>query len=86
MTDCLLIVLEDLREYGKQIPLYDADRRECWFDSLTEVIVQLPRDDQRKAWVVCIADDLCRRAPGLSLAIAAAPLLDRLLLLQEKAQ
>lgn len=86
MTDCLLIVLEDLQEYGKQIPLEDAARREHWFDALAEIIVQLPDEEQRMAWVGLIADDLCRRAPGLLLAIAAAPLLDRLLLLQEKAQ
>ena len=78
MSDCLLDTLEDLRAQGKDIPLWDADRREGWFDALAQVIAELRSEDQRMAWVALVADDLCRRLPGLPLCIAAGPLLDRL--------
>lgn len=76
--DCLLDALTDLRAQGHAIPLYDADRRECWFDGLAQLIAELRAEDQRMAWVTLVADDLCRRMPGLPLSMAAGPLLDRL--------
>lgn len=78
MIDCLLDTLEDLRAQGKDIPFYDADRRECWFDALAQVIAELRSEDQRMAWVALVAHDLCKRMPGLPLSVAAGPLLDRL--------
>ncbi len=78
MTDCLLDALADLRAQGNQIPIWDADRREGWFDGLAELMAQLHNEDQQLAWVGLIAADLCRRRPGLSLSVAAGPLLDRL--------
>ncbi len=78
MSDCLTETLDDLRAQGGQIPLYDADRRECWFDALAQVIAALRSEDQRMAWVAWIAHDLCQRVPGLPLRVAAGPLLDRL--------
>lgn len=76
-TDTLK-ALELLRAQGNRIPLLDAPRLFSWMDGLAELIAQLPGDDQRKAWVVLIADDLCGRVPGLPLSIAAAPLLNKL--------
>ena len=78
MIDCLLEALTDLRTQGKGIPLYDADRRECWFDALAQLIAELRTEDQRMAWVALVAHDLCLRIPGLPLSVAAGPLLDRL--------
>lgn len=78
MIDYLLETLEDLRAQGSDIPLYDADRRERWFDALAQVITELRSEDQRMAWVALVADDLCRRMPGLPFCVAAGPLLDRL--------
>lgn len=78
MIDCLLDALTDLRAQGHDIPLYAADRRECWFDGLAHLIAELRSEDQRMAWVALVAHDLCLRVPGLPLAVAAAPLLDRL--------
>jgi len=77
-TDCLLAMLEELRADGTSFSIYDADRREGWFDALAQVIAALRTDDLRMAWVALIADDLCRRIPGVPFAIAAQPLLDRL--------
>ena len=76
--DCLLAMLEELRADGATFSLYDGDRREVWFDALAQVIAAVRADDQRMAWVALIADDLCRRIPGVPFAIAAQPLLDRL--------
>ena len=76
--DCLLAMLEELRADVTTFSLYDADRRERWFDALAQVIAAVRSDDQRMAWVALIADDLCRRIPGVPFAVAAQPLLDRL--------
>ena len=65
MIDCLLETLEDLRAQGGDIPLYDAYRRECWFDALAQLIVELRSEDRRMAWVALVAHDLCLRVPGL---------------------
>ena len=78
MIDCLVDALMDLRMHGRHIPLYDADRRECWFDGLAQMIAELRTEDQRLAWVALIAQDLCLRVPGMPLSVAAQPLLDRL--------
>lgn len=83
MSDCLLDTLEDLRAQGNDIPLWDADRREGWFDALAQVIAELRSEDQRMAWVALVANDLCRRIPGLPFSVAAGPLLDRLRALRE---
>jgi|GEM_PF-4327508 len=49
-----------------------------WFDALAQVIAALKTSDQRMAWVALVADDLCKRIPGLPFAVAAQPLLYRL--------
>ena len=79
--DCLLAMLEELRADGATFSLYDGDRREVWFDALAQVIAAVRADDQRMAWVALIADDLCRRIPGVPFAVAAQPLLNRLTLM-----
>lgn len=78
MIDCLYDALDDLRTQGREIPLYDADRRECWFDALAQLIAELRSEDQQMAWVALVAHDLCLRIPGLPFSVAAGPLLDRL--------
>ncbi len=78
MSDCLVEALHDLRAHGSTIPIFDADARENWFDDLAKWISALPNDTQQVAWVACIANDLCRRMPGLPLHFAAHPLLHRL--------
>jgi len=76
--DCLLVMLEALRAHGATFSLYDADKREQWFDALAQVMAALKTPDQRVAWVALVADDVCKRIPGVPFAVAAQPLLDRL--------
>jgi hypothetical protein len=78
MSAALLLILDSLRSQGNQIPIWDWERRRDWFIGMAEILAELPHEDQRMAWVALIANDLCRRIPGLSLSVAAAPLLDRL--------
>lgn len=79
----VVIALTLLRAQGHRIPLLDTHRFYCWMAGCAELIAQLPSQDQRMAWVVLIADDLCQRAPGMPLAIAAQPLLNKLRELEE---
>lgn len=80
----ILMALALLRAQGDLIPLYDFDRRHWWFDGLAELIIQLPTEDQRTAWVALVANDLCHRVPGLPLSVAAGPLLDRMKVLERR--
>lgn len=78
MSSTLLLILDSLRSQGNQIPIWDWERRRDWFNGVAEILAELPNEDQRVAWVALIAHDLCVRIPGLSLSVAAGPLLDRL--------
>jgi hypothetical protein len=70
--DCLVEMLEELRREGRAVPFFDADRREPWFDALAQLVCALPAVDQRKAYVILLAHDLCMRVPGVDFGGAVA--------------
>lgn len=81
-SSTILAALARLRLQGHRIPVHDGPRLMDWFDGLAELIAELPTEDQRMAWVVLIGNDLCCRIPGIPIAMAAAPLAQKVLALQ----
>ncbi len=68
--DCLVEMLQELHK--AQPFLCDVDGREGWFDALAQLVRALPSYEQRMAWVVMIANDLCALVPGSTLPSMAA--------------
>lgn len=69
--DCLVEMLEEMRTHGAWL-FFDADRREVWFDTVSQLVQALHSRDQQMAWVALIAIDLCMVMPEVSWACSAA--------------
>ena len=79
-TDCLLVMLDDLRAAGACVGGWDADAREGWIAACADLLRGVPNVDQRywwawrvsdlmgvamgKEWVPVVASELLRRAEG----------------------
>lgn len=77
MSDCLADMLNDFRR--RPMPLFDADRRDLWFDAVADLLAAPTfTEAQRFAWVATLANDVSCQW-GVPINLAAKPILDRLI-------
>lgn len=54
--DVLILMLEEHRATAVQLEWADAEARISWMQAASQLLAAVPRDDQRLAWAVLLAD------------------------------